>query len=224
MYMFPLQFGLHNVFTSKTNTHETVQSQKDYTLREEEIEALLTTTDPTGARDKRPSKIPKRLRGEALSLVHKLRILHSRCAYRILLDKHCPRTMRKPDIVFASAISPTDIEGTSSLLKTQQTITAGPKDKRLEDTSIQNTSLPARKLSLLDAAVPDTQVAAFCCAVITRLVPKGFLGTGDDQVHNHKLLLDRIDRFVRMRRFESLSLHEVVQGMKVSQIILNATN
>lgn len=83
MYMFPRQFGLHNVFTSILDTRETVQPFKDYTVREEEIEARLRK-DPK-------IRVPKRLRSEALRLVQKLRTLHQRCPYDALLRYHCER-------------------------------------------------------------------------------------------------------------------------------------
>jgi telomerase reverse transcriptase len=86
MYMFPRQFGLHNVFTSKVDYTETAQRLKDYTLREKEISEKFGPLD-TGVR---LPKIPKRLRGEATALVQKLQILHSRCSYAKLLHHYCP--------------------------------------------------------------------------------------------------------------------------------------
>ena len=83
MHMFPRQFGLHNVFTSNQDTRETVQPFKDYTVREDEIQAHLRK-DPR-------IKVPRRLRGEALRLVQKLQILHQRCPYDLLLKYHCTR-------------------------------------------------------------------------------------------------------------------------------------
>ena len=81
MYVFPRQFGLHNVFTSILDTCETVQPFKDYTVREDEIQALL--------RRDTHMKVPRRLRSEALRLVQKLQILHQRCPYDALLKYHC---------------------------------------------------------------------------------------------------------------------------------------
>lgn len=82
MYLFPRQFGLHNVFTHDVDRRETVQPFKDYTLREDEINKIYPP----------PSipKIPKRLRGKAVALVQKLQILHKRCPYKELLEHYCP--------------------------------------------------------------------------------------------------------------------------------------
>lgn len=82
MYIFPRQFGLHNVFTSEVDHRETVQPFKDYTLREEEIDSKYP--------EKSGIKIPKRLRGKAKDLVQKLQVLHSRCSYNRLLEYYCP--------------------------------------------------------------------------------------------------------------------------------------
>ncbi|KAI1466722.1 uncharacterized protein F4812DRAFT_63172 [Daldinia caldariorum] len=90
MYIFPRQFGLHNVFTSKVNFKETAQRLKDYTLREEEIFEKFGRLNESSTR----IKIPKRLRGAATELVQKLQILHQRCSYSKLLQHHCPVSLR----------------------------------------------------------------------------------------------------------------------------------
>lgn len=82
MYIFPRQFGLHNVFTNDVDHRETVQPFKDYTLREDEINKIYPSPSAI--------KIPKRLRGKATSLVRKLQILHNQCPYKKLLEYYCP--------------------------------------------------------------------------------------------------------------------------------------
>lgn len=82
MYIFPRQFGLHNVFADDVDPRQTVQPFKDYTLREDEITSKYPSTEKP--------KIPKRLRGKAVQLVQKLQILHSRCPYKELLEHYCP--------------------------------------------------------------------------------------------------------------------------------------
>ena len=86
MYMFPGQFGLHNVFTSKVDFKETSQRLKDYTLREEEIAAKFSQPNTPGLR----AHVPKRLRGKGSELVKKLQVLHQRCSYSKLLHHICP--------------------------------------------------------------------------------------------------------------------------------------
>jgi hypothetical protein len=88
MYMFPRQFGLHNVFASLVDRRQTSQQFLDYTLREEEINQKFPKEDAEG----RPHKvhIPKRLRGETQILVRRFMVLHSRCSYSELLQHYCP--------------------------------------------------------------------------------------------------------------------------------------
>ena len=93
-YLFPRQFGLHNVFTCTVDSRESVQPFKDYTLREQEI-AQLEYRNKRKRGDETSSiavkeRVPKRLRGEALDLVRKLQRLHSQCSYHNLLNYYCP--------------------------------------------------------------------------------------------------------------------------------------
>ena len=91
-YMFPRQFGLHNVFTSRVDPRETVQPFKDYTLREKEIllSKDIRSRKAAAAENQNSAKLPKRLRGELPLLVSKLQKRHKRCAYVELLKHYCP--------------------------------------------------------------------------------------------------------------------------------------
>jgi hypothetical protein len=94
-YIFPRQFDLHNVFTSKVDSRETSMPFKDYTLREKEIQQLLLEQKAkkgatTERIEKWKSHLPKRLRGETVALVEKLRKLNQRCSYFELLRHYCP--------------------------------------------------------------------------------------------------------------------------------------
>jgi telomerase reverse transcriptase len=87
MYLFPRQYGLHNVFTSEVNRQETVQPFQDYTLREQEIQALKQKRQ-----GKEPS-VPKRLKGNILVLVMQMQKLHLRCSYHALVKYYCPASV-----------------------------------------------------------------------------------------------------------------------------------
>jgi hypothetical protein len=94
-YIFPRQYGLHNVFTSRLDTRETAMPFKDYTLREKEIsQALSWETSKKDLQEdqtsKRKSRVPARLRGEPVELVDKLRKLNKKCSYVELLRHYCP--------------------------------------------------------------------------------------------------------------------------------------
>lgn len=94
-YIFPRQFGLHNVFTSTVDSRETVQPFKDYTLREQEIafaarqkQAKVGMAAANEGQSK--DKLPKRLRGLPVELVKKMQKRHARCPYHELLKHYCP--------------------------------------------------------------------------------------------------------------------------------------
>ncbi|KAF2630853.1 hypothetical protein BU25DRAFT_249279 [Macroventuria anomochaeta] len=94
-YMFPRQYGLHNVFTSKIDPRETAMPLKDYTLREKEIHqsmcrALGDKVNDADELVKWKLRVPKRLRGHLVFLVDKLRILNQQCSYTEMLRHYCP--------------------------------------------------------------------------------------------------------------------------------------
>jgi len=95
-YIFPRQFGLHNVFTSTVDLGETIQPFKDYTLRENEICESARKILAARVRDREKDqniqgqpRLPKRLRGLPVDLVRKLQVQHSRCSYVELLKHYC---------------------------------------------------------------------------------------------------------------------------------------
>lgn len=100
-YIFPRQFGLNNVFTSKTGTRETTQSFKEYTFREEEIARSeqkrqhqnsqpMAHVEGGTPKPRESVKVPKRLRG-TVKLIQKLQDRNKRCAYNELLRYYCPQ-------------------------------------------------------------------------------------------------------------------------------------
>jgi len=72
-------------------------------------------------------------------------------------------------------------------------------------------SLSKPKDSFTDFASSIGEVSAFARAVISNIVPIEFWGSEE----NKKGFMRNVDRFVKLRRYETLSLHEVMQGMKV---------
>lgn len=68
---------------------------------------------------------------------------------------------------------------------------------------------------LVSLATPQSDVSAFCQAVLSNLIPDRFWGEGNQGQDNKEVVMRNTDRFVRLRRFESLSLHAVFQGLKV---------
>jgi hypothetical protein len=72
-----------------------------------------------------------------------------------------------------------------------------------------------QKNCFIDYATPSSSVSAFCRAVLTKVIPNAFFGVGQGGRDNRRLIMKQIDRFIRLSRYESLSLHEVCEGLKV---------
>lgn len=217
--MFPRQFGLHNVFTSQVDFTQTAQRFQDYTLREKEIANILKASGPDN--EQKLPKLPKRLRGLAEKLTQRLQILHRRCSYWELLRHYCP--------AFPDAAPPTREfrPSRSRRLSHQQPITntaaasqscTSSRPKRLRKLRARGRGPPvAEHSSVTDIATPPSKISAFCRAALLKIVPREFWGDGDTGKHNVRVFSRKVDHFIKLRRFETMSLHEICQDMKVSQ-------
>ncbi|KAI9697650.1 MAG: hypothetical protein M1836_004600 [Candelina mexicana] len=218
-YMFPRQFDLHNVFTSRVDTRETVQPFKDYTLREQEIARSLNPSanirqELTKKTIEPKVKVPRRLRGEVVRLVGKLQRLHSRCSYTELLKHYC----RVQEFDRPNRSDPTSKSLSryckarmSTPFTTQLSVSTGSKVLPESNAVL----ISSEKRSLMDFASPSADVSAFCRAVVSNVFPDEFWGLNDTGEENKRMILRNVDRFVYLRRFESLSLHEVMQSIKI---------
>lgn len=219
MYIFPRQFRLHNVFTSQVDPTITSQKFQDYTLREEEIAPYFQTK--AGDTGSQTPKIPKRLRGYTEELVKRLQVLHGRCSYIELLKHHCPCTFDRPSRTRKprtkkSLISP------RKFLSSQRPTTGSyykcASSQKQSEPGLLNTQAPALPYhkSLVELATPSSQVSSFCQAVLSKIIPGDFWGDDAVQKRNKFTIMRSVDRFIRLRRFETMSLHEIIQNMKVS--------
>ncbi|KAF4581136.1 Telomerase reverse transcriptase [Ophiocordyceps camponoti-floridani] len=138
-------------------------------------------------------KLPRRLRGAASRLVQRLQVLHGRCSYTETLDHYCPTHLTRRETASGCTRR-------SRLRRTRQTL-----------------ALP-NQMPLVDVATPACSVSAFCQAVVSKMIPNQFWGDGDTMYHNKKTFLRRVDHFIKLRRFESMTLHEISQGIKVADI------
>ncbi|KAG2063581.1 hypothetical protein BDR04DRAFT_1037580 [Suillus decipiens] len=75
-YIFPLQYGLRNVFTSESQAKGRYK-QPDFTDRESETKRFG------------PCKTPKRVK-DVLALLDKMLWRHGKCRYKIVRDSVCP--------------------------------------------------------------------------------------------------------------------------------------
>ncbi|KAJ6013379.1 hypothetical protein N7540_007970 [Penicillium herquei] len=213
MYIFPRQFGLRNVFIPTGDANEQFTSI-GHVSREDEIFA-----------DDEYRKTPKRLRGLATDLTQRLRVRHSRCSYHELLKHYCPTKSNGPWKLEAVE-SPTGSQDKSHLDSSggnpvTQLQTKSPALTPL-DPKVNKLGAGGRvqkpKVTLTDHATPASSVSAFCRAVLLKLIPPKFFGEGPDGVLNRKMIMKHVESFIKLRRFESLSLHEVCKGLKVASI------
>ncbi|KAK4500419.1 hypothetical protein PRZ48_008608 [Zasmidium cellare] len=70
----------------------------------------------------------------------------------------------------------------------------------------------------IQLATDESNVSAFCRAAVFKVFPKALWGDGETGQHNARKVYQNIDRFVRLRRYESMSLHDVLQGMRLHDI------
>ncbi|MCJ1310200.1 hypothetical protein MMC25_003861 [Agyrium rufum] len=215
-YIFPRQFGLHNPFSSTVDRKETIQPFKDYTLREHEIaesEKRQQQLHPARVCTEK-KKVPKRLRGQAVGLVAKMQVLHARCSYFELLKHYCP-------VEHIEGYGWTKVANARLRLRNRR---SGNKSQ-LEESLLPNTEMDEiattagqSSKSLIDAATPAQHVSAFCRAVLLNILPKRFFGEDDDCIRNLEVLLHHVDTFVRLRRFEGLTLHTVMQKLRIGSM------
>ncbi|KAJ5247280.1 Telomere reverse transcriptase [Penicillium chermesinum] len=213
MYMFPRQFGLRNAFSSTEDHNARTDYFKSQAFREDDI-----------FREGRSLKVPKRLRGTAMELVHSLRIRHSRCSYAEILRYYCPTSSNGPwrmADVDEPAVTEENQTVTSSTenLVTQlphklSHLETNPQIPESQDAAPVKTEPPT--VSLTDYATPASAVSAFCRSVLLKIIPLGFFGYGPEGKSNRRIIMKHVDCFIRLRRFESLSLHEVCKGLKIT--------
>ncbi len=221
MYMFPRQFGLHNVFTSVVDRKQTAQKFQDYTLREGEIKQKFTVME--GDTRVFYPRVPKRLRGATQNLVQRLQLLHARCSYAEMLQHYCPvREAYRTHGSHADSMQVQEqiqVENTPRQTAVKASQSKNSKAKKKSKQSADPT--PTLQFeTLVELATPVASISAFCQAVLRKIIPADFWGTGDAREPNREVFLKNVDHFLRLRRFESMSLHEAAQGIKVMSITI----
>ncbi|CCF51257.1 uncharacterized protein UHO2_00683 [Ustilago hordei] len=219
-YVFPRQFGLHNVFTGARDFDTTTQPFRDYTVREVEIKAL-------GA--KRTPKVLKNV----LPVLGKILARHDKLNYRALLDRCCPSRVPKgrltaeerqqivKDLAEVEVLDPLPqhdvpfrtvqrIDSQANQSKSQQTTATA----HVKVTFELAPPIP-RKPRYTNYAIPTTgQVVHFITLVTKSLLPRDLFGS----LHNQKLVLNTIGEFVRLRRYESFNLHQIAQSFRFTDL------
>lgn len=209
-YIFPRQFGLDNVFTSKTDKKENVQAHKDYTWR---------TDVPTSLNELRRA-VPRRLRGRIAQLVHGVRRRHEKIAYHSLLVHYCPvgypasQQSRAATSLTDPILDLRHPVVSQNELKTQTTTVI----EKSTHASTPSTDSGDTETAMYPFATPQSQIVAFCQAALKQLLPRDSFGTGKRGVKNYAMIMDYVSHFIHMRRHESMSMHELTQGLCLKTI------
>ncbi|KAK6357467.1 hypothetical protein TWF718_001777 [Orbilia javanica] len=277
-YIFPRAFGLHNVFTSTVDKRDTAQTFKDYTLREDEIDAIICKSKddrrlrkilkkkepplqpepgcpdenddlhhgyvpppsplPELNRNERKAyerveNLPQKFRGRILHLVGELIRLQRRCKYHPLLQHYCPSSIINPSAPDPRPRVPapppsTQVSPIASMrFKTQVSNRRTSGGSRSIRTSLQGT-IPITPLKKTDPGELSPQdpmllyttsshsVYAFIRAVISNIIPLELWGTGKSVLKTREVFFRHMESFVKLRRYETLSLHNVMQGFKLT--------
>ncbi|KAL5463064.1 hypothetical protein PMIN06_001306 [Paraphaeosphaeria minitans] len=211
-HVFPRQYGLHNVFTSVVDKRETTMAFKDYTLREKEIHQAMCREIPDIKRTNEfvlrwKRSVPRRLRGQAMVLINKLRKLNKRCSYVELLRHYChveELDLSSKPACRKSALQPKD----------HASLGAVPAEGRKADSVSRPKPRAVEDSCFTDMACPTAHVSAFCRAALAKVIPNAFWGTEE----NKRMIMFWIDGFVSLRRFESLTLHQVTESIQISTV------
>lgn len=74
------------------------------------------------------------------------------------------------------------------------------------------------KPSTFDQASSHASVSAFCRAVIRNVFPRDTFGKTGSRSNSFDAVMHCIDKFVCLRRYETLSLHDIIQGIVIKDI------
>ncbi|KAF9969198.1 hypothetical protein BGZ73_008558 [Actinomortierella ambigua] len=67
-------------------------------------------------------------------------------------------------------------------------------------------------LSLVESHSPYANVSAFIRSVVKKVIPKAFFGSDE----NREVILKAFDSYIKLGKYESISLHYVIQGIRTS--------
>jgi telomerase reverse transcriptase len=76
----------------------------------------------------------------------------------------------------------------------------------------------SKQTNTFDHATVLTSVSAFCRAVIRNVFPPDAFGAGGCRGDSFGTIMRAVDTFVCLRRYESFSLHDIIQGIAVKDI------
>ena len=190
--IFPLQHGLHNVFSSDVNRKLTVQPFRDYTVRDGVVRVSLK------------HRTPKCLR-KFLPMAHNFMARHAHCSYYSLLNHHCP-------IKVEGQVNPNALEQFARMERPVTQRFSSSKDTSLA-TLVEEKTQQRRQEIFTDFATTPNSVSSFVSAVLQRVIPEGLLDT-----QNIRTLCGHVKQFIALRRYESLTLQHFMSGIKMKSV------
>ncbi|GAA5958254.1 hypothetical protein JCM10213_002618 [Rhodosporidiobolus nylandii] len=197
-YIFPRQFGMHNPFTrAKVWSFELAP---DYLDRELEIKKHGSIKTPTRLKP-------------ALELLGKLAVLGNRCNYRKLLDRSCPSKMthKKLNEEEKSAVLELVSEPRTQLSRPDVSVDISHTSLVKAHGGTQVDAAAEKKPKLAEYACSFFEVEGYVLDVVDQVIPRAFWGSAS----NSKLIKSRISAFIRQRRWESTSVHALLQSFSV---------
>ncbi|KAK6344067.1 hypothetical protein TWF696_007713 [Orbilia brochopaga] len=177
--------------------------------------------------------IPQRFRGRILHLVGELIRLQRRCKYHPLLQYYCPSSVINPDAPDPRpkipAVPPSNPASpiASMRFKTQPSSHRKSKTPRSKRTSLEGPAAATQSTKpvaiesnpqdpILLYATSSHNVYLFLRAVLGNIIPLEFWGAGKAALKNRNVFFSHLEGFVKLRRYESLTLHNVLQGFKLT--------
>ncbi|KAI0955894.1 hypothetical protein AcV7_006436 [Taiwanofungus camphoratus] len=206
-YVFPRQYGLSNPFLVPTLAIFQANRLPDYSDREEEIKKIG------------PCKTPKRLK-QILEILEKMTRRHGKCGYKASLEITCPSKIKSDKkTTLDSSIILNLMSEYSSQLRSQATMvdTSVSVDSSGRPIFPHGLSQAQKQLKnkprFVEFACSYTEVYRYAALVTNAVIPRAFWGCEK----NRKLVLRNIKFFIIARRYESTTLHNILQGFSVTE-------
>ncbi|KAF5382158.1 hypothetical protein D9615_004408 [Tricholomella constricta] len=198
-YIFPRQYGLTAPFL-EANSKKRTFGFPDYTDREAEIKA------------KGSCKTPKRLK-EILPLLETMLWRHIKCRYKLLRDKlQSTDGTRLDSSIILECISEQSLLLSQAPLGGSNTSFDSSGNPILPVGLTQAERHAKSKPRFADFACPNVEVYRYVALVTKAVIPKAFWGSEA----NFQVILRYVKEFIQCRRFETLTLHHIIQGFSTS--------
>ncbi|CAE6410670.1 unnamed protein product [Rhizoctonia solani] len=207
-YMFPLQYRLHNVFTCTLHYWENGGRFRDYRDREVEI------------KERGACKTPKRLKA-ILPLIQSLIRRHRRFNYQRVCQVIC---RSRVDVSTLSDLDQSKIlevmsEYSHSVASSYMLSQMPDKSYQISHPSLvlpHGASQAALEVKLkprfVEFACSHHEVLRYIKTVVDEVIPHAFWGSST----NRKVIDEHINTIVTQRRFETMTLHQLVQKLRIA--------